>query len=458
MDRCALCPGVNKCLPPDGPEDSDILLIGEAPGRQENAKGRVFIGKTGQELDSHYLPLSGRRRDTIRIVNAISCLPVGPDGKIDLKRDKDRALLECCSSQHLLPELNKKHRVIVPMGAFACHAIDPTIDLELQHGIPVMTKWGWAFPMYHPAGGIHEPKAMLKIRTDWTRLRKWLIGKLRVFKDEYEGQEQYEVITSPSHLDSWLSGCNDYTLANDTETKKGGEPFCLTASIQPGTGILIKSTDTAILSRYQYYLDRWRGPILWHNWLFDGAVVKRMGLSYRHKLIVDTMVRTFHLGNLPQGLKALADRELGMEMQDFNDLVTPYASSLVLDYYRDLYAEEWPTPDPETNQDKTGRWHYKQPQNMHTKLKRFFTDLKKNPEKDIFEIWEKNWGKNYSDMLEDRCGPWPGKCISYVPFDEAVYYAIRDADALLRLWPVIQKMSNTRLIRKAPQENWRDAA
>ena len=81
MDRCPLCPGKHNCIGPDGPRGSKILLVGEAPGKNEDTKKRVFVGKTGDELDRGYLPLAHLRRENIRIINSIACLPDKPDGK-----------------------------------------------------------------------------------------------------------------------------------------------------------------------------------------------------------------------------------------------------------------------------------------------------------------------------------------------------------------------------------------
>lgn len=450
MERCPNCPGTHNCVPGDGPCDSKYLFLGEAPGREEDRKLQPFIGKTGSEVNRHYLPLVGLRREGVRFDNAIHCLPP-KDGKLDSKRQGDLDLLSSCSEHHLLPTLERNPpKLIVPMGVFACRAIDPTIDLELQHGLPVKTAWGMAFPMYHPAGGIHEPKKMLQIRTDWTRLRKYMIGKLPIPQDSYKGQEIYEEITSPSHLKVVLGRDYDIPMGCDTEVKRGGDPFCLTFSTQAGTGFLIRAERHDLLSLFQEYLDKWIGPILFHNWLFDSVVVSRMKLRFPPKKIVDTMVVVFHLGNLPQGLKALSYRELGMKMQDFDDLVTPYSAPKVLDYYRDMFAEDWPTPEPEMVRNGDGKWKLYKPQGLNTKLKRFFHDLNKSPDKDLFQSWT-NW-ESCHEMVEDVCGKWPGKCISHVPFDKALYYACRDSDALVRLWPLLKHMRTK--VRRRPQEHW----
>jgi hypothetical protein len=164
------------------------------------------------------------------------------------------------------------------------------------------------------------------------------------------------------------------------------------------------------------------------------------------------MAEVYRLGNLPQGLKALAYRELGMVMQDFEDLVIPYSREMVLNYYRLAQLHEWEKPAEElVIDDKTGLWKLYKPQSMSTKLKRFFTDYSKNPDKDVFLTWE-NW-ESQQAAIEDKVGAWPGMCISHVPFEETLQYACRDADALIRLWPILKHMQSR--VRKVSQEHWR---
>lgn len=140
-------------------------------------------------------------------------------------------------------------------------------------------------------------------------------------------------------------------------------------------------------------------------------------------------------------------------MQDFEDVVSPYSTANVLHYYRVASSFDWPKPEEELEQDsKTGLWKLYKPQGMNTKLKRFFTDHGKNPDKDVFAMWTDNWVKQQA-QIEAECGEWPGMCISHVPFEEAKYYACRDADALGRLWPRIQHMAAR--VRHVSQEHWR---
>lgn len=457
MNRCSACPGIHMCIPPDGPQyQGCVLFIGEAPGPEEERRarkvppGKPFQGKTGQEVDCHYLPYAGMQRRDILMVNAIQCLPPSAGGKLDSGSRRDQELLETCANHHLYPLIERlQPRALVPMGSFACRAVCPDVDLELGHGLPTKSPWGIpTFPMYHPALGIHEPKKMLYIRTDWHRLRSFLKGNLYVPTDAYPEPDYAEVtdVEEISAIDP------DAPLAGDTESTRKREPFCLTYSQQPGTGRLIRATRRDLLQAFHARMQSHRAPVLFHNWLYDASVTQEMGIQFPVQHLVDTMARAFHLGNLPQGLKALAKRELGMEMQDFVDVVGPASREKVLNFYRLASLLTWPKPDEQLVDDGKGGFKLYKPQSMNTKLKRFFTDLSKDPDgKDVFTIWEK-WDR---EAIEAECGEWPGQCISHVPFDDTLYYACRDVDALIRLWPVLRRMKSR--VRKHSQEYWRVA-
>lgn len=454
ITRCPLCHNVNACIGPSGPQQKGgLLFVGEAPGVQENRKGQVFIGPTGEEVNRHYLPLAGLRRDQTCFANAISCLPPTASGKLDASKAKDLALLDSCASHFLYPLIEKmRPRVIIPMGSFACRAVCPDVDLDVQHGFPVETAWGIpAFPMDHPARGLHEPKRMLYLRTNWDRLRQYLKGTLKLPPDNYSNPD-YQELTYVEEIEDL-----DPTqpLALDTESSREG-PFCLTLTQHPGSGRLIQASRVDHLRELEARCRDWESDILFHNWLYDWPIVEAMGLHLPTRRVVDTMARAYHLGNLPQGLKALAYRELGMTMQDFTDLVGPYSTQEVLRYYRLAYAEDWTKPEMQTVRDKEGKWKLYKPQSMKTKFKRFFTDYQKSPDtKSVFDMWTENWEEDQG-AIEEKMGPWPGMDIRHVPFEKILYYACRDVDALIRIWPLLKHMSTQ--VRRTSQERWRERA
>lgn len=450
MERCALCPNVNTCIPPTIPDvNIYTMFIGEAPGYDENRAGEAFVGKTGKEFKLHYLPLAGLKPEHCYITNAIKCMPTTSKGKLDPNKKAHLELLQSCCDAHLYREIAEiQPALLVPMGAFACRAIDTDINLDMHHGRPFLTRLGiWAFPMWHPAGGLHEPKKMLQIRNDWMRLKRYLKGTLDVMEDEHPIPD-YRVMETANDIYDDIT--TTIPLAGDTETSRSLGPYCLTYSQAPGTGRLIRADRPDLLAVFQEALDQWESIIIFQNWLYDWPVTEEMGLKFPHARMRDTMIRSFHLGNLPQGLKALAYRELGMAMQDFEDLVKPYSTQQVIGYYRRAYDEDWPKPEGGLVRGDDMRWKVYKPQSMHTKLKVFFTNYMKNEDKDVFKAWE-NWEADHA-RVEAVMGKWPGLDIAHVPFDRVLHYACRDSDAVLRLWPVLERMR--KLVRKMSQEYW----
>lgn len=450
VDRCSLCPVAHTPLPPDGPGTvGGVLFVGEAPGINEEKRKRVFVGRTGDEVNSHYLPLAGLRRDMVTFANTIACLPNTSDHKLNPANKRHLELMNVCARHHLYPLIDQmKPKLIVPLGSFACRALTPGLDLEVEHGFPRDSFIGpEAFPMYHPALGMYEPKKMLQIRTDWHRLGLHLKKRLVLPEDEYPHPD-YKEITHADELDEIE---DDLPLGADTESGRDG-PFCLTYSPKPGVGRLIRAERRDLLRLFEKKTRgrTARNPILFHMWPYDSPVTREMGMAIDSRSVVDTMVEVYHLGNLPQGLKALGRRILGMAMQDFLDLVPPFSNQLVLRYYELAAQIPWAKPPQELRADKFGELKLYSPQSMNTKFKRFFTDYGKDPEKDPIEMWD-NW-EDAHDMIEGALGPWPGLDIRHVPFEQALVYACRDADATLRLWAWILYMR--RNVRRLSQELW----
>src|SRR2546428_7837707 len=74
--RCRLHVGRTHAVPGDGPFDSDIVMVGEAPGREEDASGRPFVGAAGKILD-RALDAARLPRGSVFITNVVKCRPPG---------------------------------------------------------------------------------------------------------------------------------------------------------------------------------------------------------------------------------------------------------------------------------------------------------------------------------------------------------------------------------------------
>lgn len=92
VKECTRCPALvesrSRIVNGAGPEDAELLIVGEAPGEQEDREGEPFVGRSGAQLDEK-LREHGIPREEVRITNCVRCRP--PDN-----RDPTKEELENC--------------------------------------------------------------------------------------------------------------------------------------------------------------------------------------------------------------------------------------------------------------------------------------------------------------------------------------------------------------------------
>ena len=99
----------------EGDPDSNIMIIGEAPGREEDEAGRPFIGRAGKLLNE-FLKSIDLNRDSVFIANTIKCRP--PEN-----RDPETAEINACSN-YLDQQINFiKPKVLVLLGKVAANRL-----------------------------------------------------------------------------------------------------------------------------------------------------------------------------------------------------------------------------------------------------------------------------------------------------------------------------------------------
>ncbi|MBU4333614.1 MAG: uracil-DNA glycosylase, partial [Candidatus Omnitrophica bacterium] len=74
--RCSLFETRTNVVPGEGDCDADIMFIGEAPGRNEDLKGKPFVGRAGDVFDK-LLDSVGLTREQIYLCNILKCRPPG---------------------------------------------------------------------------------------------------------------------------------------------------------------------------------------------------------------------------------------------------------------------------------------------------------------------------------------------------------------------------------------------
>ena len=151
--ECELKKTATQAVPGDGNSDSDIVFIGEAPGKKEDELGRPFVGAAGKFLDE-MLQLINLKRENIYITNIVKYRP--PNNRDPLPNEKSQC------RDWLLSELKIiKPKLIIFLGRHAMNNFFPALSISEAHGKllikpfkDITTKY--FFPLYHPAAALYD--------------------------------------------------------------------------------------------------------------------------------------------------------------------------------------------------------------------------------------------------------------------------------------------------------------
>lgn len=160
--KCSLAQGRNNAVPGEGPEDAQIMFIGEAPGFHENRLGRPFVGAAGQFLED-LLASINLSREGVYICNVIKCRP--PNNRDPLPTE-----IEACR-----PFLDRqieliKPRLIVTLGRYSMAKFLPKASISKVHGVPCKIGALTVLPLFHPAAALHQPKYRADIEQDMLQI------------------------------------------------------------------------------------------------------------------------------------------------------------------------------------------------------------------------------------------------------------------------------------------------
>ena len=143
--KCNLGQHRNKFVFGVGDSHADLMLVGEAPGREEDLKGEPFVGRAGKLLDKILSAIKMTRHKNVYICNVLKCRP--PQNRDPLPDE-----VEKCES-YLLHQITLiKPKLIVALGRISGTTllrIDDTLksmrgQLHDYHGTPLLVT-------YHPA-------------------------------------------------------------------------------------------------------------------------------------------------------------------------------------------------------------------------------------------------------------------------------------------------------------------
>lgn len=213
-----------KRVKSDGPLSARIVVIGEAPGREENKIGRPFVGQSGR-LWMEWLTEVGLRRRDIYVMNV--CEYMAPHSKIEnLPRDEVEAwadslhtrLLACTDPYVLVPMGNIALRALLRQPLWSNRSAKITdhrgsiYRYDFDDG-----RWCKVIPSIHPAAALRETGLSKLCRADWRRI----MGDAQFRARRLPRREHYIApnIRTADYLAMSLDACHT-VMAIDIETPR----------------------------------------------------------------------------------------------------------------------------------------------------------------------------------------------------------------------------------------------
>jgi uracil-DNA glycosylase len=179
--NCDLAKQRTQVVPGEGPENADIMFIGEAPGYNEDQQGRPFVGAAGQFL-TQLLNSISLQRENVYIANVIKCRPPG-------NRDPLPGEIQVCS-KWLDQQIELiKPRMIITLGRYSMARYFPNESIGKIHGKTRDIDGITYFAMYHPAAALHQGNLRKVIEEDMLKVPALLAQKSPAVEKQPEAQQ-----------------------------------------------------------------------------------------------------------------------------------------------------------------------------------------------------------------------------------------------------------------------------
>ena len=147
-----------------GREDAEIMIIGEAPGANEDKQGEPFVGRGGKLLDD-MLSIIDIDRTNCYIANIVKCRP--PKNRDPLPEEQEACIPWLRAQTKLI-----KPKIIVCLGRIAAaRLIKSDIKITKEHGQWIEKNGVLMMAMLHPAAILRDPRRKPDAFDDFLKLR-----------------------------------------------------------------------------------------------------------------------------------------------------------------------------------------------------------------------------------------------------------------------------------------------
>ncbi|TMD06591.1 MAG: uracil-DNA glycosylase [Chloroflexi bacterium] len=165
--KCGLHATRTNAVPGTGPCPADVMIVGEAPGFNEDMQGKPFVGAAGKLLDT-LLAGIGLRREDVYVTNVLKCRP--PQNRDPMPNEA-----ESCSP-YLERQLGLiQPKVVLILGRHALERLLPGHGpISRVHG-RMVEKGGVKYvALFHPAAALHNASLINDLQRDFDGVRRYL--------------------------------------------------------------------------------------------------------------------------------------------------------------------------------------------------------------------------------------------------------------------------------------------
>lgn len=160
--KCDLCKTRTNSVPGKGNFQSDVIFVGEAPGRNEDKNGEPFVGAAGKKL-SAALEGAGISREEVYITNVVKCRP--PNNRVPNTKERDTC------KKYLKEEISIiKPKIICVLGNTAFNSILGGSEITKFRGKLVRKDSQLYFLTIHPAATIYNQELISTLNEDIVKL------------------------------------------------------------------------------------------------------------------------------------------------------------------------------------------------------------------------------------------------------------------------------------------------
>ncbi|WP_425414325.1 uracil-DNA glycosylase [Salipiger mucosus] len=164
FEHCELKLGARSLVFCDGAPGARVMIVGEAPGREEDRQGKPFVGRAGQLLDRMLGAIGLSRAESVYITNV---LPWRPPRNRDPKPD-EIAMMTPFLARHI--ELIDPDLLVI-MGNISCDALLGRRGITRLRGQWTEAQGRPALPMFHPAYLLRQPQLKREAWADLLELQ-----------------------------------------------------------------------------------------------------------------------------------------------------------------------------------------------------------------------------------------------------------------------------------------------